>query len=365
MFKKLNYLFLLFLFPYLASCSLGDSLTGFGNSFFENKFYYKNGHERVQLEEQDISGRPNIHPVNIASEKIEGALRLILIKDRLKTFPIFNDEKVANYAVAISEALIEAQKSQDVVITIEGWYKAKYLKENKISSARIFYNKNGLNIIFGSIFRKGNMHETDPMVAAGINPDLKLNPYVPGSRTVSIKNKFILTAPPNSGVYRPKEAKGRIDWLVLTNKALRNRSRISEKDRTLAQRSTIEVQSLHDEVSKLRNELKSLQSNNYSNQNFYPNYKNPPNYGYQQNYQYPPAYRNQYNYQYPPNYIYDPRYRQNYSRDTRNYQNQRNYNQPRNTNSYNSRLNELKNLRKRGLISKESYELEVKNIQRN
>ena len=35
----------------------------------------------------------------------------------------------------------------------------------------------GLNLIFGSILRKGNMQETDPMLAQGINPDLKQNPY--------------------------------------------------------------------------------------------------------------------------------------------------------------------------------------------
>ena len=351
---KKNYILFTLLCFYLSSCSLSDNLKSFGDSFFENKFYYKNGHERVQLEEQDEKNIPNIHPVKISSDKIEGGLRLILIKDRdKKTLPIFNDEKVSDYSVAISEALLEAKSNQDVVVTIEGWYKSKYLKENKVSSARVFYNKNGLNVIFGSIFRKGNMHETDPMVAAGVNPDLKRNPYVPGSRVQSIKNRFILTAPPNTGVYRPKQAKGRIDWLVLTNKALKNRSKISERDKDLARRSTIEVQSLHSEVSKLRNELKSLQNSNNYNQNYPPNYQYPPNYRYPQNYQYPPGYR------------YDPRYQQNTRSNNRNYQNQRSYNQPNNTSNFNTRLNELKSLRKRGLISKESYELEVRNIKKN
>ena len=36
------------------------------------------------------------------------------------------------------------------------------------------------------------------------NPDLKTNPYVPGSRTISIKNPFAIAAPPNSGIVKPK-----------------------------------------------------------------------------------------------------------------------------------------------------------------
>ena len=46
------------------------------------------------------------------------------------------------------------------------------------------------------------------------------NPYAPGSRYQSIKSNYILTTIPNSGVFRPKEAKGRVDWLVFTPKAL-------------------------------------------------------------------------------------------------------------------------------------------------
>ena len=60
-----------------------------------------------------------------------------------------------------------------------------------------------------------------------INPDLKTNPYAPGSRYQTIKSKYILTTIPNSGVFRPKEARGRVDWLVFTPKALTARSDLS------------------------------------------------------------------------------------------------------------------------------------------
>ena len=77
-----------------------------------------------------------------------------------------------------------------MVFTVEGWYKKKTLSENRVTSGRVFYNKNGLNIIFGSIMRKGNISDTDPMVSAGINPDLAKKSICPGSRYQTVKSEY-------------------------------------------------------------------------------------------------------------------------------------------------------------------------------
>ena len=91
----------------------------------------------------------------------------------------------------------------------------KTLSENRVTSGRVFYNKNGLNIIFGSIMRKGNISDTDPMLSAGINPDLeKIHMYQVQDINL-LKVSILLSTIPNSGVFRPKEAKGRADWLFL------------------------------------------------------------------------------------------------------------------------------------------------------
>ena len=99
-------------------------------------------------------------------------LKLVITRFGNKPQAIFPNEKVFDYAIAISEALQDAEPNEDVVFTLEGWYKQKGLSSNRVTSGRIFYNNYGLNLVFGSILRKGNMQETDPMLAAGINPDL-------------------------------------------------------------------------------------------------------------------------------------------------------------------------------------------------
>ena len=319
-------LFSIIITTLLISCSTVSDF------FEDNKYYYKSGFQRVQLDVENERVN-NIHPIKIDPQRIEGALKLVLTTYGSKPQQLFTNNKVSDYAIAISEALLEAQSNQDVVFTIEGWYKQKGLSANRVTSGRIFYNKTGLNLIFGSILRKGNMSETDPMLSSGVNPDLKKNPYAPGSRYQTINNKYRLSALPNSGVFRPIEAKSRKDWLVFTNKALKARSFLSKQEQTTALRSNIGVQDLRNEVQSLRNELKSL--------------RNP----------YQPKYGNYY----PPNYRQTP-YNMNVQNPYPNYQNQYQGYYPQNNNPNNQSSNQnqislksLESMRERGLISEENY----------
>ena len=177
---------------------------------------------------------------------------------------------------------------------MEDWYSGlpgTRLKDNRVVSGRIFYNKDGLNVIFGSVLREGFQSTTDPMLVSR-NPDLKTNPYVPGSRSFSVRNPFALAVPPNSGIMKPRVAKGRVDWIILTRKSLVARSDLSENDRRATVRSSnIEVQGLKSEVQQLRQELQSMKNPNqryvYPNQQY--RYNTQP-YPYQQPYQYQQPY---------------------------------------------------------------------------
>ena len=90
------------------------------------------------------------------------------------------------------------------------------------------------------------------------NPDLKKNPYMPGSRSISVKNPFALAVPPNSGIMKPRVAKGRVDWIILTRTALVARSNLSENERRAARSSNIEVQGLKNEVQQLKTRTSKL-----------------------------------------------------------------------------------------------------------
>ena len=63
------------------------------------------------------------------------------------------------------------------------------------------------------------------------------NPYLPGSRYQTIKNDSALSTIPNSGVFRPKEARGRVDWIVFTSKALQARADLTADQKTITSRT--------------------------------------------------------------------------------------------------------------------------------
>ena len=121
--------------------------------------------------------------------------------------------------------------------------------------------------------RKGNISDTDPMVSAGINPDLAKNPYVPGSRYQTVRSEFYLSTIPNSGVFRPKEAKGRADWLFLLGKAFQARGDLTADQRKFATGANIQVQGLRDEVQQLKKELQSLRNPRQPGLYGYPQYQ--------------------------------------------------------------------------------------------
>ena len=322
------------------------------NIFEDNKFYYKSGYQRVQLESEDKRVK-NIHPINIDPNSIEGALKLVLTTYGGKPQALFPNDRVYTYSKAISEALLEAEPNEDVVFTLEGWYKQKGLSANKVTSGRVFYNKSGLNLIFGSILRQGNISETDPMLSSALNPDLVKNPYAPGPRFQTINNKFRLSALPNSGVFRPNIAKNRKDWLVFSSKALRPRASLSRQEQTIALRSNIGVEQLKKELQDLRRELRSGRSPYQQNGGYYQPQSPQYNSAYNQR---PYDINNQRPYQ--NSYIYSiPR------TNNQGYYQQNSVSQPRNNIPNNQlTLKSLESMRERGLISEESYLKKLKEL---
>ena len=326
---------------FIVGCS--NPFNQFADLFSSDKTFFRSDAEIVQIVDQDKNATPNQHPVKLNVARIEGALHLVLLKRSDTTFPLFNDKKRIILATTISKALQKAKPNEDIVFSIEDWYKDPReegifnASKNYITSARVFFKKNTLNIIFGSIMRKGHMSD-DPMIGR-INLDYNANPYAPGSRNYSLKNDWILATPPNSGVFKPLEGKDRMDWLVFTIQALKPRGETTKRERLVARNNNIEVQGLRAELQQLRNELRQIRP---QNQFVMPQYQYPQQYPY---YPYPPQYQPPQTYSYPLQYQYPPGYQQQSYRSNRTLQNSPN----------SKKRQELENLRARGLISEEQF----------
>ena len=327
------------------------------NFFVSDRTFYRSDYEIIQLTDNENSKKLSQHPINITPERIEGALHLILLKKDKTTIPLFNDRKRMILAENLSKALSKARPDQDIIFSIEDWFKnvaegnTLSIKKNYVTSARIFFYKNNLHIIFGSIMRKGAI-SGDVMIKM-INPDIKSNPYAPGSRKYSVSNNaFRLAAPPNSGVFRPNTKKPRADWLVFSVRSLKQRGQTTQIERKQARTNTIEVKSLRAELNELKKELRGirgpLNQGNYSQQYGYP----------QQQYTYPQSqyvYPQQ-QYSYPqPQYVY-PQQQYSYPQQNRRIT-ERKYSEQTQI-----KIEELKFLRNKGLISEKEYIERMKNL---
>ena len=206
---KFKILLVTFLITLSGCSSISEISETLSNFVSDEQVLFLSDYENVKIVEQDskLTGQ-NIHPVNISEDRIEGAFKLLLYRVGKKTDSLFPDNKLRIITDSISKGLSKASTKEDIIFTIESWYgglPGTRLKDNRVVSGRVFYNKDGLNIIFGSVLREGFKSTTDPLLAIR-NPDLKTNPYMPGSRTKSVKNPFALAVPPNSGIMRPRLA---------------------------------------------------------------------------------------------------------------------------------------------------------------
>ena len=92
--KKIYNLFWVLL---LVSCSAIEDL------IVDDDVLFMSGYENVKIVPKDAnSSGLNIHPIKIPSQKIEGGLRLLLVKFGRKTVPLFPDEKL----IIITESIL-------------------------------------------------------------------------------------------------------------------------------------------------------------------------------------------------------------------------------------------------------------------
>jgi len=191
---------------FLAGALPGCSWPSFGfGSEDENVVLWHSFEEFVRLEARD-GGSPNNQPIKLSRERIRGALRLIFVRETIKDdpTPLFSEFDIKILGRYIEEGLAKASPGQDVTFALESWHKGFMgLKTETVITGRLFYANNQLNLIFGSIMRDAPMHGGYGELSAR-NPDPRLNPYVPGLRTIQVKADTILSRRPIPGFSGPR-----------------------------------------------------------------------------------------------------------------------------------------------------------------
>lgn len=164
------------------------------------------GYVRIETAEA-AAQRPNDHPIAFTPQQIRTALReLQTQRHQRQPEPLFTNQGLDDIAAPIATALARAQPDQDVTFAVTGKRGNRLLNlmgKRWVTSGRMFYQDDQLNIIFGTI--KGEFEDT--LRATGV-----LRGFTPGSRTRPVTRTKLNVLPAEGIAYA---SAGREDWLQM------------------------------------------------------------------------------------------------------------------------------------------------------
>ncbi|HSL69566.1 MAG TPA: SHOCT domain-containing protein, partial [Longimicrobiales bacterium] len=171
----------------------------------------------IRLEPQDSGAAPNDHPAQLNAEAVSNALsalRVRVIDDDSGTEtqrPVFTRAEITNLAPQVVVGLGKAGPQQDVTFSTIGSHALSaggLVKDPGVNAGRIFYQDGKLNVIFGELqsnYRKKNYY--------GQRGE-DFTPRRQGTRSKASKQKFTLATSP--GIELHATGGGvRNDWVLI------------------------------------------------------------------------------------------------------------------------------------------------------
>jgi hypothetical protein len=191
--------------------------------------------QAVMLAPQDEETAPlNDHPVNLAPQAVEemlASLRLRYPDQETETPPlaVFNKDQANILGKALATGLARAEASQDVTFSIVGAHRLSpgaFARRNRLTAGRAFFREGRLNLIFGELqspYRKKNIY-------GRIDEDFHPRKY--GRRAAAEEHEAALIATTSASLQSAPEGP-RDDW-VLFQPGLAGADRAPQPEATAA-----------------------------------------------------------------------------------------------------------------------------------
>ena len=177
----------------------------------------------VKIEQQDDPAAvPNDHPAQLGTEAITnalGALQVRLVDPDTGTEshrPVFTRDELGNLTPQVASGLAKAGPRQDVTFSTIGSHSVAaggLIKDPGVNAGRVFYEEGRLNVIFGELqsnYRKKNVY--------GQRSE-DFSPRRQGSRSKATKQKWTLSARPGVEFHSTKDGGIRNDWVEIDTAA--------------------------------------------------------------------------------------------------------------------------------------------------
>ncbi len=244
------------------------------------KSIWKLQEQYVALTTQGAAGKgypANSHPTTLASEDIQDALKSLELWDKGGFFrnedshPVFTPAQAEMLGRFLSEALLKAKPSEDVIFTLRGYGSVAFdtFKDREWTSGRVFYTNGKLNLIIGTFKLQKDRGVRNAEAAHGVMDnynDLYFDPGNREKRTGKMPGRIVASAGIN---YRGGEDdEARPDWVVIevATAALAYREgqipeeqkKTTEKSKQETAKLTLERRQMREEMARLRQQIKEL-----------------------------------------------------------------------------------------------------------
>jgi hypothetical protein len=154
-------------------------------------------------DDQGVARVPNRHPVSLSTGELREALASLTVQlpDTPKPVAVFGDSELDVLSEQLHVGLQQAGTDQDLVFAILGEMPLlkSFASVDVVTTGRVFYRENGLNLIFGMV--RELVKERDR----------RLQPFLPGSRL----HESALPGPVSATADSLVHPANRPDWVVL------------------------------------------------------------------------------------------------------------------------------------------------------
>ena len=157
----------------------------------------------------------NEHPFSLESGQLKAVFDTLRIDrpDEEKTIPVFSRAEKDTLVEPLTKAFQRANADEEVGFAIEGAHPGAIGFRRTITTARLFIQNGELQIVFGKLHEPIEEYNT-PFHAAPT--DYRLNPFVPGSRCEKAGKKFpVIIATPTVRLHE-QDGTARKNWLEIS-----------------------------------------------------------------------------------------------------------------------------------------------------
>jgi len=249
----------------LAGCGSSPKQEGPEISL-EGKTVFEAGLQNVQIQQRDIAGVSNDHPLSISSENIRTVLESMYITDTVlfkeRQSPLFSPGELQILSTSLSSGLARAESNQDVTFVTIGTHRSTLAAERETNTGRVFYSGGRLNIIFGKV--RETYRDKDPVTNQPI--DRRTNPLLPGTRRSDSEPARTIVLDNGQSYYvDPKTGDERSDWIVIDiptvlataaeREASSQEGSLSPEVKENIARNTQETNNLRDDMANIKEVL--------------------------------------------------------------------------------------------------------------